>query len=340
MVGFNGTRFNNDLQFLIEELNVGGVILFTRNILDPKQLQTLCSDIQRCGRRSGLPPLFISIDQEGGEVARLKEPFSQHPGASQLKTEADASEFVRITAADLNFGGVNMNMAPVMDIAPADVPSIMASRSYGSDPAHVSKLGCRIIDRFQQHNIMAVAKHFPGIGRTILDSHNDMPTLDVDVDTLMASDLIPFKDAIRCRVAGLMLSHIVYKSLDAEWPASLSPIIARKLLREKMGYEGVVITDDLDMGAIKKHFDIETVIRQILFADVDIALICHKGPDIQAAHGIMLKYLSESIDLRNRGVESAKRILKLKEAFLGDPPPGSDIRGEDQLFNGQLTWRE
>ena len=318
MVGFNGTRFNDDLQFLIEELNVGGVILFTRNILDPIQLQTLCADIQRCGRRSGLPPLFISIDQEGGEVARLKEPFSQHPGASRLKTEADASEFVRITAADLNSGGVNMNMAPVMDIAPADIPSIMASRSYGSDPAQVSKLGCRIIDRFQQRNIMAVAKHFPGIGRTVLDSHDDLPTLDVGVDILKASDLIPFKDAIHCRVAGLMLSHIVYKRIDADWPASLSPIIAKELLRKEMGYEGVVMTDDLDMGAIKKHFDIETVIRQVLAADVDIALICHKGPDIQAAHGIISKQLSASVDLKSKGVESANRILELKRTFLGD----------------------
>jgi beta-N-acetylhexosaminidase len=317
MVGFDGTTFNNDLLFLIQELHVGGVILFTRNIVDPRQLQNLCGDIQRCGRRSGLPPLFLAIDQEGGDVARLKEPFTQLPGASQIITEADAFEFVRNSAAELRTAGVNMNMAPVMDIAPEGIPSIMASRSYGADPAKVSRMGCRVIKHFQQRNIMAVAKHFPGIGRTVLDSHDDMPTLDVDMDTLKQSDLIPFEDAIRCQVAGVMLSHISYKRIDPDWPASLSAVIAGDLLRKKMGYRGVVMTDDLDMGAIKRHFDIETVIRQILAADVDIVLICHKSPDIQAAHEIILKQITDSIELRRKGIDSVNRMLQLKMKYLG-----------------------
>lgn len=317
MVGFNGTTFNDDLLFLIQKLHVGGVILFTRNIVDPWQLQNLCADIQRCGRRSGLPPLYLAIDQEGGDVARLKEPFTQLPGASQIVNEADAFEFVRITAAELRTAGVNMNMAPVMDIAPEGIPSIMASRSYGADPAQVSRLGCRVIEYFQQRNIMAVAKHFPGIGRTVLDSHDDMSTLDVDMDILKQSDLIPFESAIHCQVAGVMLSHISYKRIDPDWPASLSPAIAGDLLRKEMGYTGVVMTDDLDMGAIKRHYDIETVIKQILAADVDIALICHKGPDIQMAHETILKQITDSIGLRRKGIASVNRILQLKMKYLG-----------------------
>jgi beta-N-acetylhexosaminidase len=317
MVGFDGTTFNSDLQFLIEKLHVGGVILFTRNILEPRQLQNLCTDIQRCNHRSGLPPLSIAIDQEGGDVARLKKPFAQHPGAAQMKSEEDACEFVRITAAELRSAGVNMNMAPVMDVAPGEIPSIMASRSYGSDPAQVSRMGCRVIEHFQQRNIMAVAKHFPGIGRTVLDSHEDMPTLDVDMDTLKKSDLVPFKDAIDCQVAGMMLSHIFYKRIDPDWPASLSPVIAGDLLRKGLGYKGVVMTDDLDMGAIKKHYDIETVITQILSADVDMALICHKGPDIQAAHEIILRQITDSAEHRHKGIESVNRILQLKMKYLG-----------------------
>ncbi len=317
MVGFNGTTVNDDLLFLIQKLHVGGVILFTRNIVDPLQLQNLCADIQRCGRRSGLPPLYLAIDQEGGDVARLKEPFTQLPGASQIVNEADAFEFVRITAAELRTAGVNMNMAPVMDIAPEGIPSIMASRSYGADPAQVSRLGCRVIEYFQQRNIMAVAKHFPGIGRTVLDSHDDMSTLDVDMDILKQSDLIPFESAIHCQVAGVMLSHISYKRIDPDWPASLSPAIAGDLLRKEMGYTGVVMTDDLDMGAIKRHYDIETVIKQILAADVDIALICHKGPDIQMAHETILKQITDSIGLRRKGIASVNRILQLKVKYLG-----------------------
>ena len=280
MVGFNGTTFNDDLVFLIQKLHVGGVILFTRNILDPAQLQSLCADIQRCGRRYGLPPLFIAIDQEGGDVARLKKPFTQLPGAAQQKTESDASEFVRITAAELRSAGVNMNMAPVMDVAPEEITSIMASRSYGNNPEHVSRLGCRIIENFQQCNIMAVAKHFPGIGRTVLDSHDDMPKLDVEMDDLKCFDLIPFENAIKSQVSGMMLSHIFYERIDPNWPASLSPIIARDLLRDALNYKGVVMTDDLDMGAIKKHFDLQSVIKQILDAEIVSARSCHKSPDI------------------------------------------------------------
>ncbi len=317
MVGFDGTAFNSDLQFLIEQLQVGGVILFTRNILDPRQLQNLCADIQRCGHRSGQPPLCIAIDQEGGDVARLKKPFTQLPGASQMKNEADAAEFVRITAAELRSAGVNMNMAPVMDVAPEDISSIMASRSYGADPARVSRMGCRVIEHFQQRNIMAVAKHFPGIGRTVLDSHEDMPTLDVDIDTLKKSDLVPFEDAIDCQVAGMMLSHIFYKRIDPDWPASLSAVIAGDLLRKELGYKGVVMTDDLDMGAIKKHYDIETVIMQILRADIDMALICHKGPDIQAAYEFILKQITDDAALRHKGIASVNRILQLKMKYLG-----------------------
>ena len=317
MVGFDGTTFNNELRYLIQELHVGGVILFTRNIVNPQQLQKLCAEIQQTGRRSGLPPIFISIDQEGGEVARLKKPFPQLPGASQLSSEEDIAEFVRITAAELKPAGVNMNMAPVMDIAPAGVASIMVSRSYGADPEQVLRMGCSVIKKFQRRRIMAVAKHFPGIGRTVLDSHDDMPTLDVDLEDLRQFDLIPFEGAIHCQVAGVMLSHIFYKRIDPDWPASLSPVIAGDLLRKALGYKGVVMTDDLDMGAIKKHFDLHTVIKQILTAEVDIALICHKGPDIEMAHELILKQMSDSTDLRQKGIESAHRILQLKKTYLG-----------------------
>ena len=317
MVGFNGTTYNNDLEYLIQELHVGGIILFTRNIINPQQLQNLCSEIQQKVRESGLPPVFISIDQEGGEVARLKKPFAQLPGASQVKNEAEASEYVRITAAELTPAGVNMNMAPVMDIAPAGVDSIMASRSYGDDPDKVSRLGCRVIENFQQRSIMAVAKHFPGIGRTVLDSHDDMPTLDVDLEDLKRFDLIPFENAIHCQVSGMMLSHIFYERIDPEWPASLSPVIARDLLRNDLNYDGVVMTDDLDMGAIKKHFDLKTVIKQILEAEIDIALICHKSPDIEMAHELILKQMVDSSDLRQKAIQSNNRILDLKIKFLG-----------------------
>jgi beta-N-acetylhexosaminidase len=135
MAGFDGTTLNDDLRYLIGTLNIGGVILFTRNIVSPDQLRALCAEIQHCGRQSGQAPLLIAIDQEGGEVARLKEPFTQLPGASQMRDEEDVTHFARVTAADLRNAGVNMNMAPVLDVAPDKIASIMASRSFGPIPS-------------------------------------------------------------------------------------------------------------------------------------------------------------------------------------------------------------
>jgi beta-N-acetylhexosaminidase len=316
MAGFDGTGFNGDLRFLIGTLQVGGLILFSRNLETPEQIRRLCGDCQAYGARCGLPPLFIAVDQEGGQVARLKPPFTRFPGNPAMKNAADAVHFARITAMELKSVGINMNMAPVLDVVPPNADSIMAGRAFGSDPEWVATMGMTVIDHFQRRGIMAVAKHFPGIGRTVLDSHLALPDLDVDAKALADVDLVPFSTAIHGNVAGIMLSHIRYTGIDPVWPASLSPAVTADLLRRKMGYQGVVMTDDLDMGAIKPNHAIDTAIDQILNADVDIALICHKGPDIQAACENIRRSLSDNHDLRKMGRRSVERILRLKGAYL------------------------
>ena len=317
MAGFTGTDLNAELKFLIRELKVGGVILFSRNLETPEQTRDLCDSIQAFARACGLPPVFIAIDQEGGVVARLKEPFTQFRGNPYIRNEKDAEIFAVTTARELNQVGINMNMAPVMDVAPKDIESIMAERVFGSDPVWVSRLGMEIIDHFQKNKILAVAKHFPGIGRTTNDSHIDQPVLSTPLADLKSTDLIPFGAGIDCGVAGIMLSHICYQQIDPRWPASLSKQIAVDLLRNQMGFNGIVLTDDLDMGAIAKHHDIPTAIRQILAADVDIALICHSGPNIGIAFEEIEKRLSESADMKEKGYESARRILYLKAKYIG-----------------------
>jgi beta-N-acetylhexosaminidase len=316
MVGFNGTRLDATLKEIIEKLQVGGVILFTRNIVDPDQLRELVASIQDCARKAGIEPLFVAVDQEGGSVARLKPPFTQFPGPSEMKDKAHVKQFARVTANELRAAGINMNMAPVLDLLPEDAPSVMTGRSFGADPAHVSAMGTALIADLQRSRIMAVAKHFPGIGRTTDDSHIDMPQLDVSMEALQSSDLIPFHAAFEADVSAVMLAHIFYPAIDSRWPASLSPTIARDLLRATMGYKGVVITDDLDMGAIQKHFPIETVIEQVLAAEVDIALICHAGPDIARAHEILTTGIGTSVALKTRAVASVERILQLKSRYL------------------------
>jgi len=316
MVGFEGTGLTRELMFLIDTLKVGGIILFTRNIKNPGQIKNLCKSAQDYARSCGQPPLIISIDQEGGQVARLKEPFTQFPGNPAMKSEEDAAGYAETTASELLEVGINMNMAPVMDVAQEGAGSVMSGRIFGSDPYWVSKMGVMVIERFQSRKLMAVAKHFPGIGRTVLDSHLELPAFDAELTEMESFDLIPFEAAIRHNVSGVMLSHILYVKIDSEWPASLSKRIAKELLRDCMGYDGIVMTDDLDMGAIKNHYEIETSIRQILSAGIDMALICHAGSDIEFSFEEILKSIHDSKEIKMDAEKSVSRIMRHKEKYL------------------------
>jgi beta-N-acetylhexosaminidase len=315
MVGFDGTSLNSDLKYLIDTLKVGGIIIFSRNIGSPAELSALCKGAQSYSRSCGQPPLLIAIDQEGGQVARLKKPFTEFEGNPAMKGEADADHFTRVTAEELHGVGINMNYAPVLDVAPRGEESIMAGRVFGHDPQWVATMGAAVIRGMQERGIMAVAKHFPGIGRTVLDSHLDLPTVEATYQDLDI-DLIPFRKAIACNVAGIMLSHIRYLDIDSYWPASLSPVIARDLLRGKLNYTGVVMTDDLDMGAVTRHFGFESAISQALESEIDQILICHRTDKIESAFELILQLCARSDSERRRAEESVVRILSLKQTYL------------------------
>lgn len=315
MVGFEGTKLNKELKLLIDKLKVGGLILFSNNLSSPEQIKQLCSSVQEYAVACGQPPLFIAVDQEGGEVARLKDPFTQFLGNPSMQHVKDAEKFAKITARELSDVGINMNMAPVIDVVPEGTESIMAGRVFGNDPAFVSKMGVSVIKHLQQNGVMAVAKHFPGIGRTTLDSHLELPILTSERSELESCDYLPFSAAIKEGVSGIMLSHIVYSKIDLEWPASLSVHIAKYLLRDHFGFNGLVMTDDLDMGAIIKNFNFNSVIHQILIADIDIVLICHKGPNIKAAFKKILEQIEGSDEVKNRGRASVSRIMEVKEKY-------------------------
>jgi beta-N-acetylhexosaminidase len=317
MVGFDGPDFSDEVKYLIDRLQVGGIILFAQNVKSPEQLKELCTAMQNYATATGNPPLFIAIDQEGGQVARLKAPFTQFPGNPHMTGEEDAIHFAEVTAAELSRAGINMNLAPVMDVAPQNINSVMAARAFGHDPAWVTRLGVTVIKHLQQNHVMAVAKHFPGIGRTVLDSHLDLPNLDAKIVELQSFDLIPFEAGIANDVSGILLSHILYQNIDPQWPASLSPRIAKDLLRDQMGFAGLTLTDDLDMGAIAKHYDIKTIVRQALEAEIDIVMICHKGPNIEIAFKEMVKHLADSPKLNEKAIASVQRIIRLKQHYIG-----------------------
>ena len=311
MLGFNGTRLNNDLKNIIHEIKACGIILFKRNIETLDQVAALCRECQKYAKKCGIPPLFIAVDQEGGTVARFRELFTIFKGNPYIGSVEDARNFALITADELKQIGINMNFAPVLDVVPEGVDSIMKQRAFKGDAKKVSTLGMEVIQTMQENGIMAVAKHFPGIGRTIKDSHFHLPVLNKDLKTLEQSDLLPFKNACTKGVSGIMLSHIMYTQLDNEWPASLSPFIANDLLRGQLGYQGLVMTDDLDMKAIKH--DMKTSIHQVLKSDIDMALICHKGPDIKIAFNEITKQITNDKTLYKACEKSVLRILKYKK---------------------------
>lgn len=314
MLGFDGTSFNDDLRHIIRDIKTGGIILFARNIETPDQVAALCADCQSFARTCGLLPLIISVDQEGGTVARCKDGFTRFDGNPAIKTLQDANRFAEITARELGAVGINMNLAPVLDVVPQGVDSIMRDRVFQGDAQVVSTLGNQVIHTLQEKGMMAVAKHFPGIGRTVLDSHFHLPKLDVGINILESTDLIPFVHAMENKVSGMMLSHIFYPRLDAVWQASLSPAIAHDLLRHTLGFKGLVMTDDLDMKAI--GHDIKTCIRQILNARIDMALICHKGPNIDTAADEIYRLISSDAGLLDWARQSYHRIREYKQRFL------------------------
>jgi beta-N-acetylhexosaminidase len=319
MVGFEGKALDDALRFMIREMRVGGLILFKRNVSDPSQLTELCRSIQDFSAQNGSPPLMIAIDQEGGPVARLSAPFTVFPGhraIGEAGSEAAARDFGTITARELKDVGINMNLAPVLDVIPKGLDSaVMADRVFGDRPELVADLGKTVIDSLQNNGVAATAKHFPGIGRTTIDSHIDLPFLDTGRHILESSDLLPFRAAILSGVEAVMLSHVVYKDLDPSWPAGLSSVIARDLLRETLGFKGVTITDDLDMGAIDKHFDVDTFVTRICDAEIDITLICHDRDKVETTYSTLLKAIQQSDDIRRKTVVSVRRILNLKDNY-------------------------
>ncbi len=314
MIGFDGTTLNEQLKGYIQDYKIGGLILFARNLEEPRQIEQLCQDSQNFAQDQGLPPLIISVDQEGGKVARLGPPYTQFPGNPSIRTEEDAREFARVMAAELLEAGFNMDLAPVVDVAPPGFDSVMVGRVFEGGPENVARLGGYVIRYLQEFGVLAVAKHFPGIGRTTLDSHLELPFSHTPRVQLEAEDLVPFTGAIENQVSGVMLSHIVYTDLDPDWPASISPTVV-SLLRDDMGYEGIIMTDDMDMGAIAKQFPIEIAVEKSQEAGVDMVLVCHPGPNIGITHNIIKNGLDSNASLRKLCKDSVQRIMDAKESF-------------------------
>jgi beta-N-acetylhexosaminidase len=287
MAGLPGTALDGSTRGLIEEWRIGNFILFKRNVADPEQLRRLCHDLRDACLAGGLPAPLIAIDQEGGTVTRLPPPFTQFPDARVLAGADDPgaalTAYGRTCARELREIGVNMNLAPVLDVCPAGEGCFMERRSLGADPEAVGRLGRLVAAAMQAEGIAACGKHFPGLGAAILDPHERLPRVERSLAELRRLDLPPFRE-VAAEVAAIMTSHTVYPALDREWPATLSRPILTGLLREEIGYQGVIVTDDLEMGAIEKEGPLDEAALRAFEAGADLLLICHDHQKVHRAH--------------------------------------------------------
>jgi len=320
MIGMPGPRLDHETDRLIRDNHIGGIILFSRNIEDPLQLAALCRDLQGAASKRQDSPLFLAVDQEGGRVARLKEPFRSFPGNAAIGSDEEpvkrAAEFATVTSKEMKVVGLNMNLAPVVDVQRGDIEKHLAGRSFGEDPQVVATLGRTVVKHLQKNGIMAVAKHFPGLGRADVDPHFQLPKINIDGEELERINFPPFAAAIEEDVCGIMTSHAIYPALDPERPATLSPMVLTEVLRQRMGFRGLTITDDLEMGAIATDWSVADGALKSLQAGADILLICKDQSHVRKSLESIRQALSEGTISTERVAQSLERIRRMKKRFL------------------------
>ncbi|OQY50721.1 MAG: beta-N-acetylhexosaminidase [Desulfobacteraceae bacterium 4572_87] len=320
MAGMPGPRLDAGTISLIRERGLGGIILFKRNIVDPLQVATLTNDLQETALKYHGLPLFLAVDQEGGRVARLREPFTRFPGNSAIGHGPDshdmAARFGRVTAMEMRMVGLNMDMAPVLDVPRGPVDQHLQGRMFGEDPGLVGRLGRIVVNALQENGVMAVGKHFPGLGKARLDPHEHLPTIEADQQEIETINLPSFQTAIREGVSAVMTSHALYPGLDSRHPATLSYAIITELLRKQLGFKGLIITDDLEMGAIKKDPGVAEGAVKAFEAGNDILLICEDQRLVRESMDKLINRLLTNEALLSKLHESVDRVMAAKEKFL------------------------
>lgn len=318
--------FGEDLNFaardLLSDWQPGAVVLLPSNLDNPVQITRLTNSIQQTLIDSGAPPAFIAVDQEGGLIARLEEGFTQWTVPSLLTATQNpdlAYQFGTALAEELLAVGINMNFAPVADLQTNLANPIIGRRSFGNDPDMVAPIIASVIEGMQDNGVLATVKHFPGHGDTDADSHLELPVLNLTENDLLARELIPFQSAIAVDSGAVMVAHIYFPQImtQADTPASLSETIIQDLLRDSMGYEGIVITDALDMDAIDTVYSASDAAIAAVQAGNDLVLIgAHISPEnqITAMQAVVDAIHSGQIP-ESRIDASVRRILAAKERF-------------------------
>ena len=311
MIGIHGKTLNDDAKFMLNEYRVGGIILFDRNMESKDQVKTLIADINKAGKSAGLTPLFLGIDQEGGAVARMEDQLIKVPPAEELGNVPieQAASLAKQSGAELKDLGFNINFAPVADLG------LTYGRSYSTNPDEVVRYAGAVGKAYDEAGLWYSYKHFPGIGKTDVDLHADTSIVPVSKEMLLSEDTKVFVDLIKQSKPNtytIMVSHAMYPQIDSDYPASLSKAIITDWLRKDMGYNGVVVTDDMDMGALAKHYTFGDMAVQSILAGSDILLVCHEYEHMQEAYNGLMKAVKDGRISKERLDESVKRILLMK----------------------------
>lgn len=317
LVGMQGYEVNNNIKELIETYHVGGVILYKKNVENTNQLLSLIDNL-KYSNDSNKIPLFISVDEEGGSVSRNPNEINKFPTARSIGKLEDnnlAFESGRLLGQIVRNFGYNMNFAPVLDIDSNPLNPVIGDRSFGDTAEVVSNMGYEVLSGIKAEGVIPVIKHFPGHGDTSVDSHIGLPVVEHDLERIRNFEIVPFKHAIDKGADVVMVAHILMSEIDSEYPSSMSRIIITDILREELGFSGVVITDDMTMGAIEKNYNMGDGAIQSIKAGADIILVGH---DYEKAL-IVFRAIKQEVESGNisleRVDESVYRILKLKEKY-------------------------
>ena len=315
ITGFNGSEYNDDMDRLINEYKVGGVILFARNIEDSNQMIDLTRALQENNNNL---PLFISIDEEGGRVSRLPDDVEKFPSAftiGLINNQQTAYENGKEIGYTLKRLGINLDYAPVLDIYSNENNTVIGDRAFSKEESIVSTMGIATMKGIEDAGVIPVIKHFPGHGDTEVDSHYGLPIVYKTLEELRNFEFIPFVKAIKNGCDVIMVSHIILNEVDSSNPASLSKIVISDLLRKDLEFDKVVITDDMSMGAITSIMSIEEACIKSIEAGCDILLLGNAYEEIeQVINSIKLKLYNGEISEEQIN-KSVKRILELKKKY-------------------------
>ncbi len=332
IAGFDGPTVPAELWSIAREFELGGLILFARNIEEPLQIAEQAYAAKRFKQEL---PMWVSVDQEGGRVQRIRRPLTEWPPLATLGRCGDerlAIEFANALALELRALGVTMNFAPVLDVATNSGNPVIGDRAIGQHAPDVSRLGQAIVTAIQGAGVAACGKHFPGHGDTSADSHLCLPVVQLEEPRLREVEVEPFRSAITAGVSALMTAHVSYPAFDDQYPATLSSAIVSKLLRTELCFDGLIMTDDMEMGAIVNNYDAVEASVLAVAAGCDVLLLC--GSD-HARHVSIIEGIIHAVEngrLPEKRLEDAlNRQRRTKEKFLsGDllwrPPSAEELK--------------